>query len=480
MLNSTNYNSKYLFFTTIFGIFVFNLLLKINFLGSEPFWYDEIISVKASLLDFGHVKHQSEWDNNPPFYYYCLWVWVHLFGVTEFKVRLLSVIFSSLAAVMLFVLAKKHVNYFTGASAAILFSLHNFSYEYSHEARCYSLVVLLVLSSSYFFLNLIQNPNYKTAIFLGLFNFLIVYTHYIAGIVLLFQFVFVIFFSKEIKKQFFVSILICLALVLIRFTKKQFLVMLSFNKEGKEFWLQNSDSDLLKSTLGSLFSGAGIWILLLITVVASVCYLIFKRKEIVSSNKIILVYSIILGLGTIFFTYVLGLYKPVFLGRYLLFTVPFITLIASWVLFNSNKFVPLLLLIIIFFQIRNIELNPPKPMNFRMAAAIATQLQKRTQGLIIIQTKDVTGLFAYYYNKEFFIDFKKMRDNLKANRILEIENHSDLNNLSYKAEKTIILCQTFEKESDSNQIFDIFKQNNYTFFTSKAIKGVKISLIRKI
>lgn len=480
MLKPVNYNSKYLYFTTISGIIILNLLLKINFLGAEPFWYDEIISVKASLLDFGHIKHQSEWDNNPPFYYYCLWVWVKLFGVTEFKVRLLSVIFSSASALMLFVLAKRNINYLTAVGASLLFTFHDFSYEFSHETRCYSLVVLLVITSSYFFLSLIQNSSYKTALLLGLFNFLIVYTHYIAGMVLLFQFIFIFFFSKEAKKKFFVSILLTLLLVIIRFTKKQFLVMLSFNKEGKEFWLQNSDTDLLKDTLTHLFSGNKLWIPLLTLFMLAVCFLIFKRRKINPKDKITLIYSITLSIGAILVTYLLGLYKPIFLGRYLLFSIPFLTLFVSWFLFNSYRFLPFALLIIISLQLLDINLNPSKPMNFRLAVAIATRLQKDTKGMIIIQTKDVTGLFAYYYNKEFFIDFKKMQANLNANNIYDIENHTDLNNLTYKEEKTIILCQTFEKERDSNQIFDIFKQNNYKFFTSKAVKGVKISLIRKI
>ena len=192
MFKSLNDNSKYLYFTTIFGLLFFNLLLKISFLDAEPFWYDEIISVKSSLLGFGHIKHQSEWDNNPPFYYYCLWVWIKLFGVSEFKIRLLSVIFSCISASLLFVLVKKYFNYLTALFSVLIFSLHDFSYAYTHEARCYTLVVLLTLLSTLVFLKLLENSNYKTILLLGLINFLIVYTHYIAGLVLVFQFIFLL------------------------------------------------------------------------------------------------------------------------------------------------------------------------------------------------------------------------------------------------------------------------------------------------
>ena len=85
-----------------------------------------------------------------------------------------------------------------------------------------------------------------------------------------------------------------------------------------------------------------------------------------------------------------------------------------------------------------------------------------------------------YYKNEMFMDFKTMQENLKKNKVLEIENSTDLNGLPFKHENTIIFCQTFEKESDNIQIFNLFKQNNFVFATLKSVKGVKISLLRKI
>ncbi|MBK7667101.1 MAG: glycosyltransferase family 39 protein [Sphingobacteriaceae bacterium] len=125
-------------------------------------------------------------------YYYCLWVWAKIFGISEFGIRFLSVLFSSISVCLLYSFLKKHFNLVTAISAALLFSFHNFSYEYSHEARCYSLVVLLVLISTICFFNLIEKRTYLSIFYLGLVNFLIVYTHYIAGLVLVFQLIFLI------------------------------------------------------------------------------------------------------------------------------------------------------------------------------------------------------------------------------------------------------------------------------------------------
>jgi uncharacterized membrane protein len=480
MLRTIDGNSKQLYFLLLSGLFIFNVLLKISFLDSQPFWYDEIVSVKATLLDFGHIKHISEWDNNPPFYYYCLWVWAKLFGISEFKIRLLSVLFNSTSACLLFHFAKKHIGLLAGICASVLFSLHGFSYEYSHEARCYSLVVMLVLLSSVCFFNFLQKRTYWPVFWLGLVNFLIIYTHYIAGLVLLSQLILILINKKELLKKFGASILLLLIFVAFRFTKKQILIMLAFNKEGKTFWLQTSDLTLLKEALSQFFFGDGIWILFLLVFLISIVVLFNSRKKNTAEKNLFLTYSILLSIGCIAVTFLVGLYKPIFLARYLLFTVPFIIILISYFLTAHDKWIAWISLPLFALTVFNIDLDPQKPMDFKLASMVVKSLQESNKPIVLIQTKDVTALFAYYYNLSYFEDYKNLQGDLKGEKIFELENKSDLADLPLAGENTIVFCQTFEKESDSNQIFDIFKQNNFVFKTTKEVKGVKISLLRKI
>ena len=179
-------NSKniYLYF---FIVFIVNFLFKIFYLDYSSFWFDEIISVQSASLDFGHIKHVSEWDKNPPFYYYCLSVWIKLINDSEYTVRLLSVIFSSLAAGFVFILANKWINKTTAIISSFLFLSSDVLYYYSHEARAYSLILLLSLISTYFYFKLKESYSYKLIIALGVVNFLMIYTHYISGIIIVFQ-----------------------------------------------------------------------------------------------------------------------------------------------------------------------------------------------------------------------------------------------------------------------------------------------------
>jgi uncharacterized membrane protein len=83
-------------------IFIANFILKLIHIGSSSLWYDEIISCNDTQLYWGHIKHEAEWDKNPPFYHYALWVWSKFFGKTEIALRSMSAFFSALTGVVLF------------------------------------------------------------------------------------------------------------------------------------------------------------------------------------------------------------------------------------------------------------------------------------------------------------------------------------------------------------------------------------------
>jgi 4-amino-4-deoxy-L-arabinose transferase-like glycosyltransferase len=480
MFRSEVYKSKNFYLSSLLGLFILNFILKLYHLGAEPFWYDEIISIKSALLDFGHIKHQADWDKNPPFYYYCLWIWLKITGISEFKARLLSVLFSSVSASLVFVLAKKYFNYITAISAALIFTFHNFSYEYSHEARCYSLVLMLVLISTIIYFKLIESPSYLNIFFLGLVNFLIIYSHYIAGLILLFQLTLVLFSGKRVIRNFALTSCITLFLVIIRFTKKQFLLILAYEKgtSSEDFWLRTVNSGSIKPAIFDLFANGILGYLLLLLYILAFVFFSLKRKQYDPRQTSFIIYSFVISGGSFILLFLIGIYKPLFLERYLLFIVPFICIVIAYVC-NALKYSAFIIPVITFFQIYGINLDPQKPMDYRLAAQIVKDLRATTDGLILIQTKDVTGLFTYYYNKEWFLDQKSMKDKLKSNRVLELGDHKELLSLNPFAANTIIFCQTYHKQDDNYQIFDIFKQNKYAYITSKAVKGVQITLLKK-
>src|ERR1043165_2379458 len=110
------------YFAPAFIIFLFNLFFKLIRISAPSLWYDEIISVQDTLLDFGHIKHEAEWDKNPPFYHYVLWIWSKLFGISELSVKGMVGFFKSLSRGFVFLFLKQKRGFLAPYSAALVFS----------------------------------------------------------------------------------------------------------------------------------------------------------------------------------------------------------------------------------------------------------------------------------------------------------------------------------------------------------------------
>ena len=451
-------------------IVLVNVVFKIAYLGYSSFWYDEIVSVESAWLDFGHIKHVSEWDNNPPFYYYCLSVWIKLFNDSEFCVRLLSVIFSSLSAGVLFLLANKFFNKTTAIAASFLYVSNNFLYFYSHEARAYALVGLLVLLSSYLFLSFKEDNTWKHICVLGLINFLIIYTHYIAGIVIAFEFMFMLFyFDKQQKIKFSYSILLTIGLILLRFTKKQFLLIFAFNSPGSVFWLKKSEFSYFKEVFSEFFFNYYLIIPFLFFIVLGIIF--FYRKNNHSSFAVL--YSLVVGIVSVFIVYLLGKKISIFLDRYLIFTLPFIYIsIGFGFSFIKNKYfgIAFSLIIFIFFAVR-IDYKTPKPMDYKNAVKFLKQI-KAHDDLIIIKERAVPSLVGYYYEKDYLkLHKRKFAD---TSNVIICKSSEDLN-FKIESYKRVIVLDAFEGyNNDTYEIESILSKNKVFITTVSNFKGIKI------
>lgn len=464
-------NRLWIYFSAIVLV---NILFKISQLDFSSFWYDEIVSIESASLDFGHIKHVSEWDNNPPFYYYCLSVWIKLFNDSELYVRLLSVIFSSLSGGVIFLLANKFFNKTTAIISSFLYLSNNFLYFYSHEARAYSLIALLVLVSSYLFLNFREKYTWKNIFFLGFINFLIVYTHYIAGLVVAFEVLLMLFYlDKNQKIKFSYSILITILFVLLRFTKKQFLLIFAFNNPNSIFWLKKSEFIYLTEVLSEFFFNYFlIFPFLLIIVIGVIFEYRYKKKE----SHFPIMYSFIIGLGSIIIVYLIGIKVSIFLDRYLIFAVPFIyILIAYGFSFFKNKYIGIIfsVLFFIYFSFK-IDYKTPKPMDYKNAVGFIKRI-KKTDDLIIVKFNAVPSLFCYYYEKDYLKLQKKKLTNAK--NILICKSWLDVN-VDLKNYKRVIVVDAFEdlnpqdiefttklsEQKKHHSIVSYYKGVNITFY----------------
>ncbi|MDP3640662.1 MAG: glycosyltransferase family 39 protein [Nanoarchaeota archaeon] len=140
-------------FVPIFIILLLAFSLRFYALDIESLWIDEAFSLHiAQQPDVKQVfLETSQTEAAPPGYYVLLHYWINVFGTSEWTVRFLSVLFSTLAVLMLFLLVRLLLNGKVALLSSLFMALSMLQVEYAQEARLYALFTFLSLWSAYFF-----------------------------------------------------------------------------------------------------------------------------------------------------------------------------------------------------------------------------------------------------------------------------------------------------------------------------------------
>ena len=157
-------------------------LFRLHLLTKRDLWVDEALSVVLAQLpwrDFWRALWNSQ--ANMSFYYLLMRGWLHL-GDSEATVRGLSVLFGVATILTTYLLGKRLFGGKAAIVGATLSAINIFQIRYSQEARGYSLVMLLAVLSTYFFLRSINSPSqrrywvgYAVASALGIYSHVFVY-----------------------------------------------------------------------------------------------------------------------------------------------------------------------------------------------------------------------------------------------------------------------------------------------------------------
>ena len=120
--------------------------LALRLLVRRGLWLDEATSVAQARLPFSEMLQDLvTFDVHPPLHHALLWVWVRVFGHSEFAVRAPSVIAGTLLVPALYLLGRELYDRRTGLVAALLGAVAPTVVWYSQEARMYALWMLFVV-----------------------------------------------------------------------------------------------------------------------------------------------------------------------------------------------------------------------------------------------------------------------------------------------------------------------------------------------
>jgi len=203
-------------------ILAFSFLIRIYDLQNENLWPDEAVTIYNAHKP---VSHNIQWSLSLgyfPLYHIILSIWEKFFGLREFSVRFLSVIFGVFSVYMAYRIGGLMFNKRVGLYSAIIIALSPFNVYYSQEARIYTMFVLLTLLSVYFYVKYIKSIKNKDLIYYIIFTLLMLNSFGSAIFILIFQNMhYFLFVRKNLKKwiitQFAVFILFLpLALIVIK------------------------------------------------------------------------------------------------------------------------------------------------------------------------------------------------------------------------------------------------------------------------
>lgn len=224
--------------------------LRIYKLDFQSIWLDEILSMNNSNPKLTLKQLYDSvmfWEFIPHLYFYILRLFFEVFGFTTFIARVPSVIFGIAGVYAIYLLGKELINKKTGLIAAAFICVNIYHISYSQEARPYAMLFLFSVLAFYRLVILIKKPNYKNAIYYGLFAGLIINSHFFGFITVFSQVLILLFFliktKKDERKTFFIfSILSGIIFLLLVWLTKDALLRVS---EITSFWLQKPGPDAL-------------------------------------------------------------------------------------------------------------------------------------------------------------------------------------------------------------------------------------------
>ena len=276
-------------------------------------------------------------------------------GISEFSVRLHSVIFGVLSVLFIYLLSKNIFNRRVGLIASLILALSSYNIYYSQEARTYALFTFLSILSMYFFLNYLKNDNKHNLIYYFASTVFLMYSHYYSIFALLVQniFFFIVTGKKywKIKKWLLMQFLIFLAYLPAIIGLASLLKI--FNK--LMYWTKGVGD--LNFVVYNFSGGKELSILFTLILLYGFIFII-RNKVLPDKDKQMSIFLIFWAVMPLIVLVICSLvFKPLFLTRYIIFSsIPFYILVA-YSIDKLNKYfiIAILISIIIFssFQIKN-------------------------------------------------------------------------------------------------------------------------------
>jgi mannosyltransferase len=447
MMDRRNYTNYYL---PLFFILL-GFILKGLFLGSNSLGGDEPFSVYHSQQSLDHLFGIFQSENNPPLHFLLLHYWIKFFGISEFSVRMPSLIFSAFTVLFIYRIGFRFFNLRVAVIASILFTFSTYQVMYAHEARAYALMGFLTAVSMFYYLEIIHaknRNNWKLFWFL-LANTLLIYTHFFGFFILFIQFFFILF-QRKLLKEFYRFLILFVLVMLITYSPYLWLILNRFSSAAEGTWVTPPSGINALYEMLRAFSNAPVTaVFTLAGILAGLVLLIIKRRQNPNrlATRLILCWFYIPFL----FMFVISFWIPMFLDRYLMFVsigFPLLVAVSTDFIIQNPKFRLLVPALICLLFIVTVKPNKTNKREVRETVHLVKQLENN-ETVVLVAPVHFSLNFIYYYDRELFqyTDIELAKKKLSERRLYCINS---LEWLDYKSAKRIVLVDAASNFSAPN------------------------------
>jgi len=302
----------------LFGLVVFNLVLKLLWLGRNELAHDEPFTVLMAQRDWASLFATLRTENNPPLHFILTKVWSTLVPLDAAWLRVPSAVFSALVVWPLFRLGAVFGGVRVGVISALLFTFSNYHYGFAHEVRAYALFTLLATAGVWQIQRIADGRKGATTL-LVLLNIVMVFTHYFGWLMVGLQLLFVLLPAFHKVRR---PVLIALGITALSYVPYAVIFFTRLGTSVSEgTWLTAPEPEELYNMVWR-WSNAPVMAvaLLLVVLIAAV------RKGLRSAGmQIGLMWAFVPLLAMFLVSYKV----PIFLDRYLVYAAPGFCLVSA-------------------------------------------------------------------------------------------------------------------------------------------------------
>jgi mannosyltransferase len=344
-------------------------------------------------------------DVHVPLYHLLLHFWRFFLGDGVTAARIFSLLFFLLCIPWFYKFGASIYGQRASLFATFLFSISAFMNWYGNEIRMYSLFTLLAILNQYFFISLYKEPTENRWVFYGLTALLGIYTHYFFWLILATQAIF-FFMFRDLFPKGSVKRFIGVAIILVICFVPWITYVRVLNMAGAQSPILSPPTTInVFNTFSQFLFGfqndhLNTILLSLWPLAVLLGFLALRKTGKTTPETVYLILTLIVPIVISFS--VSRFLLPVYVNRYLIFTLPSLYLFLAWVFstysprLSRSLSAVLIIAMMGSLVVEAVSATTPVKENYREAATFLTA-QVNARDVVVVSAPFTVYPVEYYY-----------------------------------------------------------------------------------